>query len=794
MERRDFISAVGLMGLGASIRPLWSADGQAGSGVHNFANGIAFDRRSMMIGGERKFIFSGSVHYFRLPSPKQWETRIRKLKELGYNALDVYYYWGYHSPAQGEYDFKGSRDVDLFMDLAEAEGMYLVARPGPYICAEVDGGGFPGWLIAKRNLHLRCRKDGKFVYDPEYMKYVQEWYEQLLPRIVHRKNLILLQVENEYGMHYTPRGAVAKIQGAVQDAFGQDFFMRISTNPAVTLALAGNRTKSLQSPEYAQHNQYLKELYQMARGLGCAVPIFHNDVGEASKRYVDVDLPAIDNYPITNMASDWTKGNPFGGIDVFERELEALKMNCPLYGAEIQGGWYDLWGGYGFDHIRKLLGPLAMDLTLKSCLAQGTAILNIYMAAGGTNWGYLADPDDYTSYDYGAPLTEAGRISERGYPCRKFSEFVKRQEQDLLESVSASDFSERGGDTFCKVRKSPSGKVFVYARNLSGKEQTIRNEFGEFKVGYPGMDIFVLDRAGKVIDRSATYAEKKSEPMIFLGKKPGLYFRFGIFDQPFKSGSKEGWKAVSDRSDLDGLGFYYGYAWYRAGFKGGIKWIKVDARHCWAAYLNGELLKAYDNFHNRVGAGEDLAKTVRLEIPARLLRDENMLVILVESLGHNKSFMEDAQNPRGLVSFESDRKDLFFEAKQGLVPGETGMTPKVDFSILLSADKSVRSPITLPHKQSCPAGLGIYISEFDLDLAAPEQPGIGVKLSHCSGKANIYINGWLAGRYWDAVGPQKIFYLPPDLLNTRGKNELTIAVWPWGREMALGEVEIVEYP
>ena len=114
--------------------------------------------------------------------------------------------------------------------------------------------------------------------------------------------------------------------------------------------------------------------------------------------------------------------------------------------------------------------------------------------------------------------------------------------------------------------------------------------------------------------------------------------------------------------------------------------------------------------------------------------------------------------------------------------------------VVLSADKSVRSPITLPHKQSCPAGLGIYISEFDLDLAAPEQPGIGVKLSHCSGKANIYINGWLAGRYWDAVGPQKIFYLPPDLLNTRGKNELTIAVWPWGREMALGEVEIVEYP
>ena len=123
MERRDFISVLGMMGLGASIRPLWSADLQAGSLPHNFANGIDFDRRSMMIAGKREFIFSGSVHYFRLPSPKQWESRIRKLKEIGYNAVDVYYYWGYHSPAEGEYNFKGSRDIDLFMDMVRTERM-----------------------------------------------------------------------------------------------------------------------------------------------------------------------------------------------------------------------------------------------------------------------------------------------------------------------------------------------------------------------------------------------------------------------------------------------------------------------------------------------------------------------------------------------------------------------------------------------------------------------------------------------------------------------------------------------
>jgi len=790
MERREFLYWLGLAGAGAGIKPLWSADLQAGSPHHNFANGIDFDRRSLLIQGQRKFIFSGSVHYFRLPSPKQWEIRIKKLKELGYNAVDIYYYWGYHSPAEGEYDFKGSRDIDLFMDLVEAEGMYLVARPGPYICAEVDGGGFPGWLIARPELALRCRRQGKFVYDPEYMKHTREWYEQIIPKIVRHKNLILLQVENEFGFHFTPRGVVAKLQGAIQDAFGADFFMRFSTNPAVALAMAGNRTKAMQSPDYARHNRYLKELYDLARGLGCQVPIFHNEVGDPSVRYVDVDIPAIDNYPITNMAKDWKQGNPFAGIDVFEASLEALKMNCPLFGAEIQGGWYDLWGGYGFEKIRRRLGPLAMDLTLKSCLGQGTSILNIYMAAGGTNWGYLAAPDDYTSYDYGAPISEAGRISERGYPCRRFSEFVKSYEQDLLGSVSAAEFSGNRGETFCKARRAPTGKVFVFARNLSGKDQSLKNEFGEFQVSYPGMEIFVLEQSGKVIDHYGTYHQEESEPLIFLGKKPALEFRFQIFDEPFKAEAKEGWKAISGASDLDGLGFYYGFVWYRTKFQGGLSWIKLDARHLWAVYLNGELLKAYDNFQNRVGEGEDLAKTVGLEIPAGMIQDENLLVILVESLGHNKNFMEDAQNPRGLVSFQSDRKELDFEARAGLVPGESGITPRVDFAkIIFAGDQA-----PLPHKKSASAGLGIYVSEFELELPGPDQPGIGVKLSKCSGKANLYINGWLIGRYWDAVGPQKIFYLPPDLLKLKGKNELALVVWPWSKEIELGEVELVEYP
>jgi beta-galactosidase len=184
-----------------------------------------------------------------------------------------------------------------------------------------------------------------------------------------------------------------------------------------------------------------------------------------------------------------------------------------------------------------------------------------------------------------------------------------------------------------------------------------------------------------------------------------------------------------------------------------------------------------------------LELTVGVAFPPELLKEENTLVILTESMGHNKGFMEDSFNPRGLVSAQTAQGELDWEFKPGLLPGERGITPKVDF-----AQFSPGAQIKLPHQQPAECGIGIYVADFALDLAQADQPAVGIKIGKVSGKANIYINGFLIGRYWDAVGPQKIFYLPPDLANLRGGNELAVVVWPWGKELELGGVEIVEYP
>jgi hypothetical protein len=754
---------------------------------------IAYDRKSLLIDWERKFIFSGTLHYFRHPSPEQWKHRINRLKELGFNALDTYFSWAYHSPAEGKYDFTGSRDIDLFMRMVEDAGMYLIARPGPYICAEVDGGGFPGWLLSKRGTNFRCRRNGKPLYDAEYMKHCGHWFKEVVPRIAKFKNLVLFQVENEYNFFPTPRGWVAKLQGAIQQRFGQDVMMRLLSSGLFYKIQIYLQRRAFNRPGYRRENQYLKELYQLARNLGITAPIFHNDVGGASMRFVDVDIPAIDEYPITNFVSDWEHGNPFARADIFEQALDALKMDCPLLGGEIQGGWYDLWGGRGYEHNGDHLGPLAMDMTLKSCLAQGMSILNIYMGCGGTSWGYTSSPDVYSSYTYGAPITEGGRVSGRGRACKAFSDFVFRNEKSLLESELLQEYRAGNGELFARVRRSPDGEHFIFLRNLTGREQSVKLEIGEFKAPCPAMEILLLDKDGAEIDRLPSMSKAQAEPMVILEKKPELReWDFYIYDEPLKPESQEGWEKIGrERTDIDSLGFHYGFVWYRAKYQGRINSVKIDARHLWALYLNGRLLRAFDNFPNKLGVGDDLPSLEPVSLPADLQADDNALVLLVQSLGHNKGFMEDSHNRRGLIRFEPEpATDMQWEARGGLLPGETGITPQVDFSKFLSGGARIK----LPHKQPLNAGLGIYLTEFDLNIPAPDRPAIGVKLEKCSGFANLYVNGWLIGRYWDALGPQKLFYLPPGLTNINGRNQLAIAVWPWGQEIELGTIKIEEYP
>src|SRR5260370_13057721 len=108
---------------------------------------ITYDHYSLLIDGQRVFIYSGEFHPFRLPSPDLWRDVFEKMKAGGFNTICCYFDWDYHSPKAGGYDFTGIRDLDKFLSLAAEAGLYVIVRPGPYINAETDSGGPPGWPI-----------------------------------------------------------------------------------------------------------------------------------------------------------------------------------------------------------------------------------------------------------------------------------------------------------------------------------------------------------------------------------------------------------------------------------------------------------------------------------------------------------------------------------------------------------------------------------------------------------------------------------------------------------------------
>jgi beta-galactosidase len=149
---------------------------------------------SIWIDGQPVILFSSSLFYFRLAA-EEWRERMQSLVRLGYNAIDVYFPWNYHEAQPGQWDFEGQRDAAAFLRMAKEEGLWVIARPGPYICSEWDGGALPASLNVDPALRLRDA-------DPAYLQAVGRWYERILPIVAEQQierggAVILLQLENE---------------------------------------------------------------------------------------------------------------------------------------------------------------------------------------------------------------------------------------------------------------------------------------------------------------------------------------------------------------------------------------------------------------------------------------------------------------------------------------------------------------------------------------------------------------------------------------------------------------------
>ena len=159
---------------------------------------FAIDGKDFIIDGKKDTLRSGAIHYFRIPS-YYWRDRLLKLKECGLNCVETYIAWNIHEEKEGKFDFSGEKDVGKFLDIAAELGLLAIVRPGPYICAEWECGGFPPWLLSKPSVRLRCSESQ---YLKSVKRYLSEVCSVLQPRLISANgNVIMVQVENEYGSY-----------------------------------------------------------------------------------------------------------------------------------------------------------------------------------------------------------------------------------------------------------------------------------------------------------------------------------------------------------------------------------------------------------------------------------------------------------------------------------------------------------------------------------------------------------------------------------------------------------------
>ncbi|MFF4754092.1 glycoside hydrolase family 35 protein [Streptomyces sp. NPDC002514] len=415
---------------------------------------IGYDRYSLLVDGRRLVVWSGEMHPFRLPSPSLWRDVLQKMRAHGFNTVSVYVAWNYHSAAPGHHDFGGVRDLDLFLRTAAETGLYVILRPGPYINAEVDGGGFPGWLTVTEGV---ARTD-----DPVYLSHVDAWFTAV-NRIARRHQftdgggtVLLYQIENEYDAHVgEPAGRA-----------------------------------------------YMSHLYRKVRADGIDVPLFHNDKGRDGAWVpgsFDTGgergrwLYGFDGYPAPDRTPpDWGRygtGGPTGGA--------SASPHTPGFVPEFGGGWFDPWGGVTFDGKGYAESRRTRDESYErrfhlTNLANGLTLHNVYMTFGGTSWGWLPAPAVYTSYDYGAAIDEARNVTGKIVPMHQLGHLLGRV-PDFAKLDRAADVRAKGLKVYHLTN--PDTEAHVYVVRNDGTEEvtsTVPTAAGGLEVTVPARDARLL--------------------------------------------------------------------------------------------------------------------------------------------------------------------------------------------------------------------------------------------------------------------------------------------------------------
>ena len=317
---------------------------------------LTYNENNFLMDGKPYRIISGAIHYFRI-HPDYWHDRLSKLRACGFNTVETYTCWNLHERREGEFDFSGILDIERFISIAESLGLNVIVRPGPYICSEWEFGGLPSWLLRYPNIGLRC-------CDPVYLEKVTPYYRELLSRIrphlsTNGGGVIMMQVENEYG-------------------------------------------------SYGDDSEYIRRVAEIYRENGIDCQLFTSD-GTCLWMLSGGTVPEL--LAVANFGS---------GIKKNASALAGFREGQPFMCGEFWCGWFDHW--YEKHHTRTAGDVSAMVQEFFDV----NGSFNFYMFHGGTNFSFWNGANHtgeqyqptITSYDYCAPLSEAGDMTDTYYAIR----------------------------------------------------------------------------------------------------------------------------------------------------------------------------------------------------------------------------------------------------------------------------------------------------------------------------------------------------------------------------------------
>lgn len=328
---------------------------------------LRVEGKQFLLRGKPFQILSGEVEYARIPRA-DWRDRLRKVRAMGLNTITVYVFWNLHETSPGVFDFSGQKDVAEFVREAQQEGLYVVLRPGPYVCAEWDLGGYPAWLLKESK--TPGSEEAKVLLrssQPEYLAAVRRWMmrlgQELAPLQASRGGpIVAVQVENEYG------------------SFG------------------------VQEDRQA----YLHAVLKIVRAAGFGESLLYT--ADGGEELADGSVPGL------LAAIDFGTGDEPHEVPL----LQAFQPNAPVFIAEYWDGWFDHWG-----EKHHVTDGAVQEAEIRTAIEKGYSI-SLYMVDGGTSFGWMnganSDGENYqpdvSSYDYDAPIDEAGRLRPKYFAFR----------------------------------------------------------------------------------------------------------------------------------------------------------------------------------------------------------------------------------------------------------------------------------------------------------------------------------------------------------------------------------------